>query len=681
MFLKKISDSGNVSDMIANMNFNFDLLYKQLLQQNNNTSQNIVTNIVTGIDGTVIHTTTDLSNLSNVSTNDLVLISNEHIYNSTTYFIGDLVRLTIDNNTITDVQFILNIKGDKGDTGNNGINTGGALKVQKDNSNNPKLISNYNEYHSVVLPVILGNSNVDVNTSDLLDLLYNNTNDSTSLYIYGNSSGDNTGRLVFLYDDFTPLAQEEYENAPYLKAYKTDNALSLVVRSNNGLKISIKNNFSVTDDVTNYLTVNNTTTSFINDTISFLDKNTFPYLTLKNGNVGILVSDPQYDISVNSNLTFLDTYSLKVNNNTGQLKLNTNGSLTFNSNTPTNLVLNDLEYVIEFQKSGIIKSGSNNDNPTTHLTLHGGDAVRLGAPPNTTPTGGDVIIHGGLGLAGNLEAKIGFAAETQTGSRGGNVLIYGGDSQHNGDVIIANNGTSNVGKVYVGDSIGRGLLNVGGFLSVQNKSTSATVNGMEITIPTTASNGKFLVFKKGDSEIGSISINGITTQYNTTSDSRLKNKIKLANSADILKKLNQVRIWEFNWKNSTGLTEYGVMAQELEHIFPDIVTKPFDKNSYYQVSYQKMIPLLITAIQDLSKHTILGGNTLKQTVTELSTNFNELSIKLSKHDESILDDKDKLNNLINRLDTLEDKIKKQSIIIDKYNELFLGVKKIAKLFE
>jgi hypothetical protein len=79
------------------------------------------------------------------------------------------------------------------------------------------------------------------------------------------------------------------------------------------------------------------------------------------------------------------------------------------------------------------------------------------------------------------------------------------------------------------------------------------------------------------------------------------NKIWVENA---LEKVNQISGNTYNWKNGfeeihshTG-TDVGVIAQEIEQILPQIVTNR--DNGFKAVQYEKIIPLLIESIKELS---------------------------------------------------------------------------------
>ena len=87
----------------------------------------------------------------------------------------------------------------------------------------------------------------------------------------------------------------------------------------------------------------------------------------------------------------------------------------------------------------------------------------------------------------------------------------------------------------------------------------------------------------------------------STSDIRLKDNIKSIDKA--LDKVNSIQGIEFDWIEKEGIHgnsghDIGVIAQEIEKILPDVVTTR--DNGYKAVKYEKIVPLLIEAIKELT---------------------------------------------------------------------------------
>ena len=100
-------------------------------------------------------------------------------------------------------------------------------------------------------------------------------------------------------------------------------------------------------------------------------------------------------------------------------------------------------------------------------------------------------------------------------------------------------------------------------------------------------------------------VTNTNNSYGSISDIKLKENIIDATLK--LEKLNQVRIVNFNFINDNQ-KQIGVIAQELENIFPSMVEESPDKDlegndlgtTTKQVKYSVFVPILIKAIQELS---------------------------------------------------------------------------------
>ncbi len=112
------------------------------------------------------------------------------------------------------------------------------------------------------------------------------------------------------------------------------------------------------------------------------------------------------------------------------------------------------------------------------------------------------------------------------------------------------------------------------------------------------------IFKHSTNLVASISgtgnahFNGDVVAY-SSSDERLKDNKK--NIENALKKVESLNGVEFDWNDKQDVYEghdIGIIAQEVEKIAPEIVNTR--DNGYKAVKYEKLVPLLIEAIKELS---------------------------------------------------------------------------------
>ena len=101
----------------------------------------------------------------------------------------------------------------------------------------------------------------------------------------------------------------------------------------------------------------------------------------------------------------------------------------------------------------------------------------------------------------------------------------------------------------------------------------------------------------GSTDRGSIQTNNTSTQYNTTSDQRLKENIQDATDAG--SKIDAIQIRQFDWIGSDVHQDYGVVAQELIDVAPEAVSTSDNEEDMMGVDYSKLVPMLIKEVQSL----------------------------------------------------------------------------------
>jgi len=132
---------------------------------------------------------------------------------------------------------------------------------------------------------------------------------------------------------------------------------------------------------------------------------------------------------------------------------------------------------------------------------------------------------------------------------------------------------------------------------------------------------KFTIFQNGNA-----TLSGTLTQG---SDVRLKTDVVGITSA--LSKVNQIRGVEYKWNSvaedncgirnrEDGVKEIGVIADEIESIIPQVVKsdamKSIDGTEYKSVAYDRLTPILIEAVKELSAEV----DALKAEIAALKSN-------------------------------------------------------------
>jgi hypothetical protein len=107
----------------------------------------------------------------------------------------------------------------------------------------------------------------------------------------------------------------------------------------------------------------------------------------------------------------------------------------------------------------------------------------------------------------------------------------------------------------------------------------------------------------------------------SSSDVRLKDNIKVIESP--IEKISKINGVSFNWNDKqsvheVGNKDYGVIAQEIEEILPELVTTR--DNGYKAVRYEKIVPLLIESIKEQQSKI----NELENIIIQLDQKINNL---------------------------------------------------------
>ena len=199
-----------------------------------------------------------------------------------------------------------------------------------------------------------------------------------------------------------------------------------------------------------------------------------------------------------------------------------------------------------------------------------GDLYIASATKATSAATGALRVQGGAGITGNL--YIGgsqFTAITATG----NIDVLTGN-------INATAGNIYGGRVF---SAGSNVL-----VATSNVATQVSSLGVGTAAPTTAGEIR--------------ATNDIIAYY---SDDRLKTRLgNIEHALDKVKTLTGFRYHANELAQSLGYEpkpEVGVSAQDVQRVFPEIVVPaPIDEN-YLTVKYEKLIPVLIEAIKELSQ--------------------------------------------------------------------------------
>jgi hypothetical protein len=208
---------------------------------------------------------------------------------------------------------------------------------------------------------------------------------------------------------------------------------------------------------------------------------------------------------------------------------------------------------------------------------------------STGATNADIEVAGGNRAPGvaSLLVRQSAAGEGLFFNRANEAILFGTNFTERARI-------RNDGVLLVGTTTAEGL---GHTLYGDGKYVARRSNGDVAVFRRDTSTGLIISFNYAGSAVGSISTNGTTTAYNTSSDYRLKENIVDAPSAS--DSIDAIQIRSFDWKADGSHQKYGVIAQELEAIAPEAVSKGEKEEDMWGVDYSKLVPMLIKEVQSL----------------------------------------------------------------------------------
>tara|TARA_Y100000590_G_scaffold939_1_gene1174 strand:+ start:1035 stop:2795 length:1761 start_codon:yes stop_codon:yes gene_type:complete len=273
------------------------------------------------------------------------------------------------------------------------------------------------------------------------------------------------------------------------------------------------------------------------------------------------------------------------------------GLAFFRSGNGTNMKLRasvEAQLTSESNPGGKLKFTTAADaatQPSVRMLINEDGKVAIG---HSSPTYGlDVISGSGIKVADNASNN-----RCVWGTSGGNYAQFMYDSSNNQKVQIATGTISYFtgGNVYIGTTTAVGAGTEGiefrsdyGYFKTGRNSTGSV--------------GHWLIIN-ANGEQGSVTTTASATQFNTSSDYRLKeNQVAIS---DGLTRLNQLKPYRFNFKVDKDTTVDGFFAHEVSSIVPEAITGEKDavdsdgNIKVQQIDQAKLVPLLVAAVQELS---------------------------------------------------------------------------------
>jgi len=265
------------------------------------------------------------------------------------------------------------------------------------------------------------------------------------------------------------------------------------------------------------------------------------------------------------------------------MRIDSSGNVGIGTSSPSDTF--DVNGV--FTVNGGAGTGIEFDSSSRFRTLGSGFQLDASNNSSSSPT----YTFRGNGSTGMFQAgfnQIGWSiggSEAMRIDSSGNLLVGTTNAVTSADSLVRAFG-------FMKDSGGRPFLGV-------SSDTSSGVFQVDVAFADSANRPAITFDRHTFGQVGSISCSPTTTSYNTSSDERLKENIADAQPASDL--IGGIQVREFDWKADGEHQRYGMVAQELETVAPEAVTKGETEDDMWSVDYSKLVPMLVKEIQDLRK--------------------------------------------------------------------------------
>jgi hypothetical protein len=307
-----------------------------------------------------------------------------------------------------------------------------------------------------------------------------------------------------------------------------------------------------------------------------------------NNRVGIGTNNPSEKLDVNGNISigYQSNLAFKASNGSYYKFLNVDDG--HNGYYTLRYISNGGDSDSNIMHQFLTNSGGTNNTPVMSITRGGKVGIGTTAAPVSlvdirTTSGSQTLITGMSNTNGIFNLRLGTS-----------IVGYG----NGGSVTFVSAGGSDTATIkgtYTNSPSNGGLLE----FQNHNGSSLATrmaINGSNVGIGTTSPGYTLTV--AGTAWVTSGSWSG--------SDIRWKKNVSTLSTTTSLDKILKLNPVTYKWKTdeypemkfSDGV-QLGFIAQDVENIIPEVVTT--DNNGYKGISYEKIVPVLTSAIQEQQK--------------------------------------------------------------------------------
>ncbi len=317
-----------------------------------------------------------------------------------------------------------------------------------------------------------------------------------------------------------------------------------------------------------------------------------------------------------------------------------NDNLTFHAGGAECLQLVNNSIVFNQDSADIDFRVESNDNEGMIYVDAGNNRVAIGT---TAPPAQSLTVVGASGSnVGGLTTGI-LALTTGTGVIADTRMLFGIVDDNYGWIQTADYGVAyrtlilnpNGGNVLVGTTDQSPAEGTANGVRIGNNGTSQfSSNGdAGLTSNRTGDNGNVMTFRRDGTLVGTISVTGSSTAFNTSSDYRLKENVNY--DFDATSRIKELKPCRFNFISDADTTVDGFLAHQVSSVVPEAITGEKDgtqdlgtikdangnilsenvlestkedgqtwtktktENVYQNIDQSKIVPLLVKTIQEL----------------------------------------------------------------------------------
>lgn len=265
-----------------------------------------------------------------------------------------------------------------------------------------------------------------------------------------------------------------------------------------------------------------------------------------------------------------------------------NNSITFSGNSNVNITTtNALGYPLSIihplsgsiSQPGLQIGGASGTAAT-------GQAAFIGFNPNNSQGAWPISIGAQYISGSSGQGAADFFVATSSGAASDKKLVV----KNNGNVGIGTTNPQNKLDIDGGNGNVLRLMNGGDLVYTADNDNS---RGVATYCGTGNTSFSFVGFGTGAS---SATINLTTGAVTGSSDIRLKDHIK--NIDSVSERLMKLRPVTYNYKTDPSVVVPGLIAQEVDTVFPDVVVHPETDKDYYSIYYQYFIPYIIKGFKE-----------------------------------------------------------------------------------